>query len=128
LELKEDSIEVKPIYNKPSTIAIDNVHQLNFQTKRSNKFGKTLLGTGLGMLPGILYLSCIGNKKINLFEAVFVAPAEIGLGVGLVFGGAILGGILGNSVGHNGASISIPINGNKQLYEKQKEKIRQLAF
>jgi len=98
-------------------IAVSNINEMKFRKK--GKFGKgvlygTLIGVSIGVILG--YASGDDNGGIISFTAGEKATF---LGIFFSLPGAIIGGIVGHRMNFN-----IPIRGNHNTYNAQREKLR----
>jgi hypothetical protein len=126
-ELKEDSISMMLINEEYNIVPVENIHLLKFKQKSDRRFSYAVIGSLIGAVPGVIYVSTF-EKRVNNLVDVFVAPADIAIGISMALGGSILGGAIGYHLGNKNGTITIPINGNQTLYQKQKENIKKLAF
>jgi hypothetical protein len=126
-ELKEDSISILSLRKSQSSVAIENIHYLKFKPKPGRRAKNACIGALIGTTPGVLIMVKASQAE-TFVETFFFAPIALVFGATVAVGGSILGGIIGYQIGKGKANITIPINGNQALYQKQKEKIRALAF
>jgi hypothetical protein len=126
-ELKVDSISMILVDNSQDDVAVEDIHFMKFGSTSNKRGGRTLAGVLLGAIPGIIYLSTVDERNTGI-TSLITAPADAVLGLGLTLGGSLLGGIIGYNIGNKNGAVTIPINGSQTLYQKQKEKIKSLAF
>ena len=99
---------------------VEDISNIEIIDKKDNENFGTLIGIAIGSIPGLILMSKFFENSIDgLFAGI------IGIPVGLA--GAIGGGVIGYQTS-KGAIITIPINGNKKLYEKQKLKLQQYTY
>lgn len=112
----EDSTIVlsSSLYKYSTQLSIEDIHFINVETKKNNSGEGALLGVLIGIIPGAIILVSAANP--NSLEEYLFGPA---IGGTVLLAGGIIGGIIGARLG-KGVSVNIPINGNQQLYEKQK--------
>ncbi len=119
--LGQDSIQMSNAREQSILLAVEDIHYIDLRTKRDRSGAGLLLGMAIGSIPGLAILAGAGN--MDGIEALLVGPAMVVLGIGALVGGVILGGRIGIKAGR-GSAIHIPINGNRGLYERQKEQLR----
>jgi len=119
VELKDSSIVFGTQQNLED-IAVSNLQLLKFRKK--NAIGKSLgygalIGFGIGGLIGL----ASGDDKSGFIR--FTAEAKaLGLGIIMSIPGAIVGATMG------APKVSIPIQGDLDTYNRQKEKLRKYSL
>ncbi len=119
--LEADSILLTDTREQSILLAVEDIHYIDLRTKRDRSGRGLLVGMAIGSIPGLAILA--GAASMDGIEAILLGPATVVLGIGALVGGVILGGRIGLKAGR-GSAIHIPINGNRGLYEKQKDQLK----
>lgn len=123
VDLQDSTITFKDLHvNVARSVSIEDIHGFEFRKIRKGNGG--LWGGIIGGVSGFVLGTLIGgaNASSDTLAEAFVRPIAI-LGTGILggIGGIVIGANIGSS---NGAKVTIPIFGNKQVYEQQKEKLK----
>lgn len=117
--LMEDSISLLLQPQNIKRFDIEEVEKVTVHTGKGTKGFGLAIGAAIGTIPGILLVTYKRDSFDGLLHNI--------IGIPLIPVGAILGGIIGFQQGRSG-TIEIPIMGNKKLYQKQKEKIKEFGY
>jgi hypothetical protein len=126
-QLTEDSIYIREYGKRILAVGVDEIDYLKVELKPNFKGGGMILGAILGSIPGLFILTGALKSDGNTLNTVLSRTIGIPLAAVAITSGAILGGIIGNSLGKPKDEI-FQINGSKSRYQKQAKAINQYAF